>query len=97
MSTTEKPKLTATEVMESLTGFDEIAIEQQWGADISTLARTNVSKFSRALAFTLKRRDGLKDPEAKKEILGLTLGEVDAMFADDADDLPGSEAGKGGS
>lgn len=88
-------KPTADDVMESLTGFDEIAIEQAFGDDISRIAVTSVGKFGRALGFVLLRRGGLKDSEAKKQILGLTRAELDDMFADaEGDELPGSESGK---
>lgn len=109
MTTTKKPtadaaeqqdqaKPTATDVMGSLTGFDEIAIEQAFGDDITRIAATSVGKFGRALGFVLARRDGMSDGDAKKHILGLTRSEVDELFADDEDeDLPGSEAGKGSS
>lgn len=93
----DQAKPTATEVMLSLTGYDEIAIEQAFGDDISRIASTSVGKFGRALAFVLARRGGMKDSDAKKHILGLTRAEVDDLFADDADELPGSEAGKGDS
>lgn len=88
-------KLTASDVMDTLTGFDEIAIEQAFGEDVSRLAHVSVGKFGRALAFVLARRGGMKDAEAKKHVLGLTRREVEDMFADDeGGDLPGSEAGK---
>lgn len=97
MTTTEKPKapeLTSTEVLGSLTGYDELAIEQQFGGPIEGMTKTP-SKFGRALVFVLKRREGLKDPAAKKYALDLTMSAVDDHFKPDEDDeLPGSEAGK---
>lgn len=93
----QQTKPTADEVLESLTGFDEIAIEQAFGSDITSLARVSVGKFGRALAFVLARRDGMSDKDAKARTLGLTRREVDDLFAEDDDQLPGSEAGKGGS
>lgn len=105
MTTTEKKpaepveqKLTASEVVQSLTGFDEIAIEQKFGDDISVIGSKSVGKFGRALGFILLRRSGMKDAEALTRVQGMTRAEVDELFANESDaDLPGSEAGKDGS
>lgn len=100
MTTTEKPKpnepeLTSSEVLESLTGYEELAIEKSFGSVIEAMTKTP-SKFGRALVFILKRREGLKDNEAKNYALELTMRAVDDHFKPDEDeDLPGSEAGKG--
>lgn len=99
MTTAEKPKtqaptMTSSEVLASLTGYDELAIEQHFGKPIEGMTGTP-SKFGRALVFVLKRREGLNDGQAKKYVLELTMGAVDDHFAPDEDDeLPGSEAGK---
>lgn len=78
-----KTNMTADEFLESLTGFDEIAIEKAFGADVMALADTRQSAFIRSLVFVQHRRDGLKDLEAKAAALAMTLGEVLAAFDDD--------------
>jgi hypothetical protein len=50
--------MTAEEVFDSLTGFDEIAIAQQFRHTVADLAQNDVSMFARALVFVAKRRDG---------------------------------------
>lgn len=99
--TKTETKLTAEEVIDSLTGFDEIAIAKAWGAEWSDLAETKPSTFNRSLVFTLFRRAGKTDAEAKAAALELTLKEVTEAFADDEDEVmpeePETESGKGDS
>lgn len=95
--TKPKPELTSTDVLESLTGFDELAIAQAFGKPLEELINTT-SMFGRALVFALKRREGMKDPEARKHVMELRIGEIDAHFKPDPEndgELPGSE-GKDG-
>jgi hypothetical protein len=73
-------KPTPTEVSESLTGFDEIAIKQKFGVPIRKLAEEDQTQFLRALVFTLFRRDGQADPAAHHAAQSLTLTEVTEKF-----------------
>lgn len=95
MSQTEK---TAEEVMESLTGFDEIAVAKAFDAEIITLAEHHQTKFLRALVFVECRRVGQTDAEAWQSCMALSLKAAQDYFAADdevdADD-PETEAGKG--
>lgn len=84
-------KQTAEEVFDSLTGFDEMAIAQHFGRTIGDLASYDESMFSRALIFTLKRREGLADADAHNAALEMTMGQNIAYFAGSSDE----EAGKG--
>lgn len=86
-----------SEVMESLNGFDEIAIEQAFGAPITDLLETKPTTGARALLFVIRRRDGMKDNEARKAVMEMRLGDVQGYFVDDEDeDLePVTESGKG--
>lgn len=77
------------EVTASLNGFDEIAISKAFGADIMDLQQAKPMSFLRALVFVLKRREGMKDGEAKNAALTLTIREVNDTFADEEDDVPG--------
>lgn len=93
----EDTRPTATEVLQSLTGYDEIAVEKAFGSPITTLANINRSTFGRALVFAIRLHAGDKHEPAKTYAMGLTIGEIDDHFADDDDDeLPGSESGKDG-
>lgn len=86
------------EMLESLTGFEEIGIEEAFGADITALMLTNVTKAQRALVFVVKKREGLKATDARKAVLEMRLGDVQAFFADDEpevnEDEPVTAAGK---
>lgn len=87
--------LTAEEVLESLTGHDEMAIAQHFGRTVSQFAEGNdQSGVARALIFVLKRREeGVSDDAARNAALDMTLKQVLGYFADDAE--VDSEAGKG--
>jgi len=90
--------MSAEEFMNSLTGFDEIAIEKAFGLDILDMPEKRQTAFLRALVFVAKRREGLKDADAKAAALGMTLGEILAAFkADDVEvdpEDPVTEQGK---
>lgn len=81
MTTTEEipAKPTLDDVSRSLTGYDEIAIENVFRRSITDLSGT---LQSRALLFTLKRRSGMRDTEAFKDAMSMVLGEVQAQFAE---------------
>lgn len=89
------------DLFESLTGFDEIAIAAHFGDKITTLGSRaqedaedkDPFTFLRALAFVDKRRtEGLNDREAYAAVMGMTIADVQAYFADDEDeDEPGKE------
>lgn len=77
--------LTANEVSESLTGFDEIAIKQQFGGTIRTLTQEDPTQYMRALVFVLERRGGKKDAEAYHVAQSMSLIEVkDRLPQEDA-------------
>lgn len=87
--------LTAEEVLESLTGHDEMAITQHFGRTVSQFAEGNdQSGVARALVFVLKRReDGVSDDDARNAALDMTLKQVMGYFAEESE--VDSEAGKG--
>lgn len=91
--TTPKP-LSASEVLDSLTGYDEDAITKVFGAPVTDLDGT---KFLRALLFGNERHSGKSDEDAMKAVQSLTISKLKDRFVpeDDEDpELPGSEAGK---
>lgn len=84
-------QLTAEEVFDSLTGFDEIAIAQHFGRTVSELAAHDQSMFGRALVFVLKRRDGANDDDARNQALSLSMKEFTAFFADTSEEESGKD------
>lgn len=90
--------LTITETVESLTGWDETAIEKHFGADFDSL-RTSASL--RALVFILQVRDGKTAREAYQFAMDLPLKSLNDHFADEPDEpfeeQPETEVGKGAS
>lgn len=86
MTEAPAPRPTPTGTFTTLNGFDEIAISKAFGQDIAVLQRTVPLTYHRALVFALKRREGLKDPDAKKAALELTIRELDDFFDADAPD-----------
>lgn len=89
MSGTE---LTVSDVTDSLTGFDEIAIEKHMGMDIYTDRARKPVMLMRSLVFVMKRREGLSDVDAHKAALGMTVTEIHDFFPDDPDDEIDPEA-----
>jgi hypothetical protein len=91
MSQTDK---TAEEVLDSLTGFDEMAIKQHFGQTVAGLTKDE-TMLGRALVFVLKRRDGLVDDDARNAALEMSLKGVTSYFAEDSEesgkDEPASE------
>lgn len=81
--------LTADEALESLTGFDEMAITKHFGRPVSAF-ENDQSMLGRALVFVVKRRDGLTDDDARNAALELPLKDVLSFFAEESE-----ESGKG--
>ena len=75
-------KPSADEVTESLNGFDEIAIEKAFGKPLTELSDTMAA---RALVFVLRRRDGMDDKDARREVMQMALGVVMDSFAEEGD------------
>jgi hypothetical protein len=89
--------MTAEEMFESLTGYDEVAIAKAFSAEVTALADAKPTMFVRALVFTSLMRDGKAATDAKKAVMEMTLGQVNGYYADDVEvmaDDPQSESGK---
>ncbi|HET6874652.1 MAG TPA: hypothetical protein VFH70_07730 [Acidimicrobiales bacterium] len=79
-------EITAEELFEDLTGFDEIAIGRAFGEDIAKL-RKQPFMFIRALVFIdQRRRLGLKDKAAHEAAMRLRVADLNTYF--DSDDEP---------
>lgn len=99
---TKATKPTYSEAVDTLTGYEEIAIENQFGDEFFGLS---IVKRMRALAFVFEKREGLSDKDAKKKIMSLSQAAIGEYFSDEDDeddegdeDLgiePVTDAGKG--
>jgi hypothetical protein len=89
-----KTELTVNEVMESLSGFDEIAVEKHMNYDIYTDEETGNARpvlLLRCLVFVMERRGGLKDAEARMVAMEMRVGDVNDYFGDEPDELDPEE------
>lgn len=75
-------KPTIEETAESLTGFEEIAIRREFGADLSALPDTTLA---RALVFVLLCRESGDPTSARNEVMKMTLRAVMDSFGDTPD------------
>lgn len=100
-----KTELTGNEVIDSLSGFDEIAIEKHMGYDVYTSDEPEYGVFRskpvlllRCLVFVMERRRGLNDVEARKAALDMPASDVKDYFAEEPDEVdpddPETEPGK---
>lgn len=94
-------KLSISDTVATLTGFEEQAIEDRFGRTIADLLSQDAVKACRALLFVLARRAGDKDGDAYKAVMEFRLKDVDSRFQsedEDQDDFdpdhPESEQGK---
>lgn len=93
--------MTAGELYESTTGYDDIAIERAFGGSLidwapneDTGSHGHPMKLLRALIFVAERREGLKDPEAKHAALNMSVKDCQDYFAEEDDDDLDETAGK---
>lgn len=85
------------EFVQSLTGYDEIAINKAFGVDWTVLMESQPTTFSRALVFTDLRHQGKTDTESKKTCMEMSIKQVGEYFpqTDAADELDeDNESGK---
>ena len=76
----EDSRPTVSGVAESMTGFDEIAIEQLFRSPVEKMSGT---LQMRAMVFVLRRREGMSDVDAFKAVMNMPFVEVDAQFRDE--------------
>lgn len=77
-------KITYTESIELLTGYDEQAIEAKFGADIDSLRFT---MQLRALLFIEQRRAGVDDKAAYKTAMEIRLKDLGDHFAEEEQEV----------
>lgn len=72
-------QMTASELLDSLTGFDEIAIEKAFGKTLDEMGQRDLA---RALIFVKERRfNNLPDAKAREVAMSLPMGQLDDQFA----------------
>lgn len=81
-------KLTAEGFVKTLTGFDEIAIEKAFDADIYQIADKKPVLSLRMLVFVDQTRSGATPAEAKDAALSMTTGGLEGYFAEDDEITP---------
>ena len=98
---TPQTDLTASEVAQSINGFDEIAIVNAFGFDPADLDQDKTSdqfRLLRSLVFIDRRRKGDKHREALDYALGVLRTDLPKYFAPEPEDDhphdPDSDAGK---
>lgn len=74
------------DLLDSLTGFEELAISERFGFDITTLLDRSATMAGRALVFTEKTRSGQKPGDAYKGAMSMTVRAVNDHF--DTDEEP---------
>lgn len=82
------PSMTLDEMVESLTGFDELAIEKHFdGFDVYNDGGEKSIRAMRALAFVQFRRDGQTDRDALKAAQELTFKDLSSRFLPDEPEI----------
>jgi hypothetical protein len=84
-------KIVTEDLVNSLTGFDEVAITRAFGAPLDALTG---SLTMRALAFVADKRAGAKDVDAYRAVMGCPVADIADRFAVDIDEVDAS--GKAG-
>lgn len=88
------PRPNIDEVLESINGFEEVAVEKAFGADPIELAQgQKLMKFTRAMVFVVKKREGLNDLQARQAAMEMTMADLQTFFvmSDDDDEDPKEE------
>lgn len=82
---------TAEELMESLCGYDFIAIAHNFGDTIANLAEKDPAMMLLALVFIAKRRQGATDDDARNAAMAMPFKEVTAFFAETTEEESGKD------
>lgn len=99
MDAIQNAKISAGEFVQSLTGFEEIAIERHMGIDPYADGEAKPMKVMRALVFVQYTRDGVDPSTARQRAMDLTMHEVQERFEDEDpeidEDSPETPSGEG--
>lgn len=88
----ETELVNAEKVARSLTGFDELAVQQAFKVPFEQLQGTF---GARALLFVLKTREGLKAKDAHAFVMNMTVDDLNGVF-EPSGAVEDVEAGKAG-
>lgn len=94
----ERPTL--QETLDTITGFDEIAITQAFGRYFAVLCEDPTMLARAGIFVDKRRRSEMNDAQAKEAAMSMTMGEVNRYFPDDEEidaDAPETPAGEGDS
>jgi hypothetical protein len=78
MSTTT---MTLTDLLNSTTGFDEVAVTNRFGIDLYVGNDAHPMKVARAAVFVHLRREGMNDADAYNQAMNMGVGDIDGYFA----------------
>lgn len=68
------------ELAETITGFEEVAIERFFGSDFSTFAQRGGTMLARVLLSIALTRDGMKAVDAHQTAMAMPLRDVEGRF-----------------
>lgn len=88
--TTETPK----DMFLSLNGFEELAITQNFGTDISELRKAPLSMM-RAMVFVHRKRGGEKAPAAYQAAMRMPVAELQDYFSPEPSEFGDADQGDG--
>jgi hypothetical protein len=91
-------EMTADEMFDALTGFEEIAVAQMFKRTVGALATEDPLQLSRALVFAHLKRCGLRDVDAYRQAQEMGTAAVRDYFAAPVEENPAApvtESGKG--
>jgi hypothetical protein len=89
-------QITVNDMAESLTGYDEIAIQKHFGIDIYADGEQKGVVALRALVFIQKTREGLDVKAAKDAAMSMPLKACNEFFLTEQDGELSQELGNGG-
>lgn len=84
--TPARPEVSLEEFLDSLTGYDEIAITQAFGRVFAVLCE-DPTMLARAAIFVHQRRGGQTDAQAKATALTMPMREVNGFFPDAEEEI----------
>lgn len=94
-TTTERCDMTAGDVVQSLTGWEEDDIARQWGGKVQDLAETDKNRLLRALYYVCRKRRGDTGKEAYKRTMDTSIQAVADYFPDPPEGSDEDEAAQG--
>lgn len=82
----EKTKIDVNELIESINGYEEIAVEKAFGDEPMTLLQLKPIRGLRACLFIVKKREGLNDLKAHQFAMATNLKNLNEMFEYEEED-----------